>query len=43
MLLQVLPFGNYISVVAVTGAKLIEALENGVSQVESTAGRFPQV
>ena len=26
-----------------TGAVLLEALENGVSQVEEGAGRFPQV
>lgn len=38
-----LPFGNTIVVVAVTGAKLIEALENGVSMVETLQGRFPQV
>lgn len=36
-------FGNYISVQLVTGQQLIDALENGVSQVESGAGRFPQV
>ena len=38
-----LQFGNYISVQAVTGQQLIDALENGVSQVEFGAGRFPQV
>jgi len=41
--LQVLPFGNEISVLSVTGAGLREALENGVSQVEQGAGRFPHV
>jgi 5'-nucleotidase len=42
-ILTVLPFGNYISVQLVTGQQLIDALENGVSQIESGAGRFPQV
>ena len=41
--LEVLPFGNCIEVVTLTGAALSEALENGVSQVEAGAGRFPQV
>jgi len=41
--LQVLPFGNEISVLSVTGAGLRAALENGVSQVEEGAGRFPQI
>jgi 5'-nucleotidase len=41
--LEVLPFGNTLVVMSVTGAQLTEALENGVSQVEQTAGRFPQV
>lgn len=41
--LEVLPFGNTLTVMTVTGAQVKEALENGVSQVESGAGRFPQV
>ncbi|MBV7394662.1 bifunctional metallophosphatase/5'-nucleotidase [Mameliella sediminis] len=41
--LTVLPFQNTLSTFQVTGATLIEALENGVSQVEEGAGRFPQV
>lgn len=41
--LEVLPFGNTLARVDLTGAQLLAALENGVSQVESTAGRFPQV
>jgi 5'-nucleotidase/UDP-sugar diphosphatase len=41
--LTVLPFQNTLSTFEVTGAVLIEALENGVSQVEDGAGRFPQV
>ncbi len=42
-ILEVLPFGNEISLVTVTGRQLRDALENGVSQVENAAGRFPQV
>ncbi|MEO9628902.1 MAG: bifunctional metallophosphatase/5'-nucleotidase [Sulfitobacter sp.] len=41
--LTVLPFQNTLSTFQVTGAQLIEALENGVSQLEEGAGRFPQV
>lgn len=41
--LTVLPFQNTLSTFQVTGATLIEALENGVSQVEEGAGRFAQV
>lgn len=38
-----LPFVNWNVVVEVPGCILWEALENGVSQVEGKAGRFPQV
>lgn len=38
-----LPFGNRTLKLEVTGAALLAALENGVSQVEDGAGRFPQV
>ncbi len=38
-----LPFGNTTVLVELTGADLLAALENGVSQVEDGAGRFPQV
>lgn len=38
-----LPFGNRTVVAEVTGADLLAALENGLSQVEQRAGRFPQV
>jgi 2',3'-cyclic-nucleotide 2'-phosphodiesterase (5'-nucleotidase family) len=38
-----LPFGNRTVKLEVTGAMLQAALENGVSQVEQGAGRFPQV
>ncbi len=41
--LEVLPYGNRISVLSITGAELETALENGVSQVEDGAGRFPHV
>jgi 5'-nucleotidase len=41
--LTVLPFGNTLATVVLTGAQVWAALENGVSQVESNAGRFPQV
>ena len=41
--LTVLPFQNTLSTFQVTGQTLVEALENGVSQVEEGAGRFPQV
>jgi 5'-nucleotidase len=41
--LTVLPFQNTLSTFQVSGAVLVEALENGVGQVEEGAGRFPQV
>ncbi len=41
--LTVLPFQNTLSTFQVTGETLVAALENGVSQVEEGAGRFPQV
>ena len=41
--LTVLPFQNTLSTFEVTGATVKAALENGVSQVEEGAGRFPQV
>ncbi len=39
----VLPFQNTLSTFQVTGATILAALENGVSQVEEVKGRFPQV
>lgn len=42
-ILSILPFGNVVISVKVSGAVLKAALENGVSQVEHVAGRFPQV
>ncbi|SLN37724.1 bifunctional metallophosphatase/5'-nucleotidase [Roseisalinus antarcticus] len=41
--LTVLPFQNTLSTFQVTGGTVLAALENGVSQVEEGAGRFPQV
>ena len=41
--LTVLPFQNTLSTFQVSGATLVAALENGVSQMEEGAGRFPQV
>ncbi|GLQ27536.1 bifunctional metallophosphatase/5'-nucleotidase [Sulfitobacter pacificus] len=41
--LTVLPFQNTLSTFEVTGDVLVAALENGVSQIEDGAGRFPQV
>ena len=42
-ILAELPFGNRTVKLEVTGQQIWDALENGFSQVESTAGRFPQV
>ncbi|KTQ95273.1 5'-nucleotidase [Aureimonas ureilytica] len=42
-ILTVLPFQNTIATFQLTGADIKAALENGVSQVEDGAGRFPQV
>jgi 5'-nucleotidase len=39
----VLPFQNTLSTFTAKGSVIKEALENGVSQVEEVAGRFPQV
>jgi len=41
--LEVLPYGNQITVLGLTGQGVWDALENGVSQVEDGAGRFPHV
>ncbi|MGB1208149.1 MAG: bifunctional metallophosphatase/5'-nucleotidase, partial [Paracoccaceae bacterium] len=41
--LTVLPFQNTLSTFQVTGATIVAALENGVSQMEEVKGRFPQV
>ncbi|MEM9500128.1 MAG: bifunctional metallophosphatase/5'-nucleotidase [Pseudomonadota bacterium] len=41
--LTTLPFQNTLSTVQVSGRRVLEALENGVSQYERGAGRFPHV
>ena len=41
--LTVLPFQNTLSTFEITGQTVIDALENGVSQIEEAKGRFPQV
>ena len=38
-----LPFGNVTVLLEAKGSDLLAALENGVSQVEDGAGRFPQI
>ncbi|EDP67011.1 5'-Nucleotidase [alpha proteobacterium BAL199] len=43
MVFTELPFGNRTAKLLMTGADVLAALENGVSQVEQGAGRFPQV
>ncbi len=40
---SVLPFNNYIVAIKMSGTKIKEALEHGVSAVEKGAGSFPQV
>lgn len=40
---SVLPFGDYIVAIRLTGTQIREALEYGVSAIEEGAGRFPQV
>ena len=41
--ITVLPFQNTLSTFEVSGAAIVEALENGASQMEEVAGRFAQV
>ena len=42
-ILSELPFGNVTVLMEISGADLLAALENGVSEVENRAGRFPQI
>ncbi|PRX35228.1 2',3'-cyclic-nucleotide 2'-phosphodiesterase/5'-or 3'-nucleotidase, 5'-nucleotidase family [Meinhardsimonia xiamenensis] len=42
-ILTELPFGNVTVMTEITGAQILDALENGFSRVEEGAGRFPQV
>jgi 2',3'-cyclic-nucleotide 2'-phosphodiesterase (5'-nucleotidase family)/predicted AlkP superfamily phosphohydrolase/phosphomutase len=41
--LNVLPFGNVVSTVEISGAELKTMLENGVSAMPEPAGAFPQI
>jgi 5'-nucleotidase len=41
--LTVLPFSNTLATFQLSGADLVASLENGVSQIDQVAGRFPQV
>ncbi|GAA3088862.1 bifunctional UDP-sugar hydrolase/5'-nucleotidase [Rhizobium viscosum] len=41
--ITVLPFQNTLATFQLTGADIVKALENGVSQIDQGAGRFPQV
>ena len=41
--LTVLPFGNVVTTLDVTGAELKTMLENGISRMPAVDGRFPQV
>ena len=42
-MLSVLPFQNTVATFQLKGSDLLAALENGLSQIEEGAGRFPQV
>lgn len=42
-MLTELPFGNKTVVTEIPGSQVLAALENGFSQVENGAGRFPQI
>lgn len=42
-ILSELPFGNVTVMTQIPGSQVLAALENGFSQVEKGAGRFPQV
>lgn len=41
--MELLPFGNSVATFELTGTHIITALENGVGQLPTLAGRFPQV
>jgi 2',3'-cyclic-nucleotide 2'-phosphodiesterase/3'-nucleotidase/5'-nucleotidase len=42
-IMTVQPFGNYLVVFDLNGKQIVAALENGLSQWEKNAGRFPHV
>lgn len=41
--LTVMPFGNTLVTLDLTGEEIVKSLENGVSDIENIAGRYPQV
>jgi len=41
--LEVLPYGNQLTTLTISGEELLAAIENGVSGIEDGAGRFPHV
>ncbi len=41
--MTVLPFQNTLATFRISGQRIVDALENGVSQAEEVKGRFPQV
>jgi len=41
--ISVLPFQNTVATFQLSGADIVKSLENGVSQIDDGAGRFPQV
>ncbi len=41
--ITVLPFGNYVVTIDVTGAELVQALEHGYSAYPETLGAFPHI
>ncbi|WP_028594501.1 bifunctional metallophosphatase/5'-nucleotidase [Paenibacillus assamensis] len=42
-LYDVLPFPNTMAVVEISGKELVQAMENGVADLEAGGGRFPQI
>jgi len=42
-ILTELPFGNVTVMTEITGQQILDAMENGVGQVENGSGRFPQI
>ncbi|MEH6451431.1 MAG: 5'-nucleotidase C-terminal domain-containing protein [Psychromonas sp.] len=42
-IIKTLPYRESVSLLEVSGSDLLSALENGFSQIDSMAGRFPQV
>jgi len=42
-IISVIPFGNTVLVIEVTGQDILDAIENGISAYPDTSGAFPQV